>query len=328
MGPRPLVFGLKFTTPTNSRDCSDQKRNSNPDMKTQLILFLTVFIGFHSRATAEEAKAPRQGQGYNQTNTMGGGVAPIPESGKFRVFILAGQSNMTGSGQAKELKPPHNQPHDRIRLWAKGRWEYLVPKKSFGPGVAMAHQLAEYWPDDTIGIIKVAIGGTGILSFQPDWTRESADRTADGRKGNLYRDITDAVKGARKVSDFELAGFAWKQGGKDMKSVQLGNEYLANFEKMITTLRDDLEAPEIPAVIATMLTREEYENYDGPTSKSRPGAPGVIKAQLDAPDKIPRVVTFSHGKLPCRPDGIHFNTEGQLKLGRMYADAVEEYYAD
>ncbi len=291
-----------------------------------MALLTAVFLGFNAQAAGEEAEAPRQGQGYNQANSMGAGVAPIPDSGKFRVFILAGQSNMTGSGQARELEPPQNKPHDRIRIWANGRWEYFVPKKNFGPGVAMAHQLAGHWPDDTIGIIKVAIGGTGILSFQPDWTFESADRTKDGRKGNLYRDITDAVEAARKVSDFEIAGFAWKQGGKDMKSIQLADEYLANFEKMITTLRKDLEAPGMPAFIATSLTREEFEKYDGPTSKGRPGALGVIKAHLDAADKIPQVVTFAHGKLPCRPDGIHFNTEGQLKLGGMYADAVKKYY--
>ena len=296
-------------------------------MKIPLVLLIAVFIGINFHAIGAEDNAPRQGQGYNQANTMGAGVASIADSGKFRVFILAGQSNMTGSGQANELEPPHNQTHDRIRIWANGRWESFVPQKKFGPGVAMAHQLAGQWPDDTIGIIKVAIGGTGILSFQPDWTSESADRTGDGRKGNLYQDITDAVKAARKVSDFEITAFAWKQGGKDMKSLDLGNEYLANFEKMITSLRTEFEAPEMPAFIATYLTREEFDNYDGPTSKSRPGAAGVIKAQLDAPDKIPHVVTFSQGKLPCCPDGIHFNTEGQLKLGRMYADAVEKYYA-
>jgi hypothetical protein len=280
------------------------------------------------QASAKEAKPPRQGQGYQQANSMGGGAAAIPESGTFRVFILAGQSNMTGHGQARELEPPYNQPHERIRLWANGRWEYFVPQKNFGPGVAMAHQLAEHWPEDTIGIIKVAIGGTGILAFQPDWTRKSADRTGDGRKGKLYQDITDAVKAAREVSDFELTGFAWKQGGNDMRSADLGNEYLANFEKMITSLRRDLEAPQLPAFIATQLTREQLEAYEGPVNKRYPAFLSVVTAQHDAADKIPHVVTFAHGKLACRADGIHFDNEGQFTLGRMYADAVEKYEAD
>jgi predicted TIM-barrel fold metal-dependent hydrolase len=298
-----------------------------PVMEKLLYRNALKFYGLPDLKKKDAAKTPRQGQGYNQANTMGAGAAPISKTGKFRVFILAGQSNMTGQGQAKELNAPFNQPHERIRIWANKRWQYLVPKKNFGPDVAMAHQLAEHWPNDTIGIIKVAIGGTGILSFQPDWTFESAQRTKDGRKGNLYRDITDAVQAARKVSDFKLAGFAWKQGGKDMRSAELADEYLANFEKMIITLRKDLDAPDLPSFIAAYVTRQEYENYSGPISRNRPGMAGVIKAQLDAVDKIPNVVTFAHGKLPCRPDKIHFNTEGQLKLGRMFADAIEKYQA-
>ena len=108
--------------------------------------------------------------GFSQGNTMGGGQAAIPKDGKFRVFVLMGQSNMTGSGKARELKSPYNEKHDRIRIWANGRWEYFVPRVKFGPGVAMAHELADLWPDDTIGIIKVAVGGTGIHGFVKDWS--------------------------------------------------------------------------------------------------------------------------------------------------------------
>ena len=61
--------------------------------------------------------------GFQQPNSMGGGEAAIPETGKFRVFILMGQSNMNGSGRAKDLEAPYNQTHERIRTWANGRWE-------------------------------------------------------------------------------------------------------------------------------------------------------------------------------------------------------------
>jgi hypothetical protein len=273
------------------------------------------------------SKSPAQGQGLKQADTMGAGPADIPTTGKFRVILLAGQSNMTGQGRAAKLPPPYNQPHKRIRIWAHNRWEYFVPQRSFGPGLKLAHELAAYWPDDTIGVIKVAIGGTGILSFQPDWTKESADRTKDGRKGDLYRDMTDAIKEARKVSKLELMGFAWKQGGKDMRSKELAEEYLANFSKMITGLRKDLGVPDLPAFIAAYATREEFENFGGAINKGRPGTHAVIKAQLDAADRIRHVTTFSHGKLPCHQDGIHYNTDGQLILGKMFADQVKRYYA-
>jgi hypothetical protein len=288
-----------------------------------LVLISAVGSLSAAQKTKSPSKGPAQGQGLKQATSMGGGMAAIPNTGKFRVFLMAGQSNMTGQGRAKELKAPYNKAHERIRIWANNRWEYFVPQKSFGPGLNLAHELAAHWPNDTIGVIKVAIGGTGILSFQPDWTKESADRSKDGRKGSLYRDMTDAITAARKISDFELTAFGWKQGGKDMRFPKLAAEYLSNFRKMITGLRKDLDAPDLPALIAAYATRADLENFSGPINKSRPGAYAVIKAHLDAAEKIPHVITFSHGKLPCHKDGIHYNTEGQLTLGKMFADQIK-----
>lgn len=89
-----------------------------------------------------------------------------------------------------------------------------------------------------------------------------------------------------------------------MKSIQLGNKYLTNLEKMINSLRSGFNDPEMPAFTATLLTREKFETCDGPTSNSRPGAAGVLQAQLEVVDKITHLVIFSHGALPYR----HYQT--------------------
>ena len=47
--------------------------------------------------------------GFKQANTMGGGEAAISNSETLRVFVLMGQSNMQGTGRAKELKAPYNE---------------------------------------------------------------------------------------------------------------------------------------------------------------------------------------------------------------------------
>ncbi|MCP4786226.1 MAG: hypothetical protein GY878_22020 [Fuerstiella sp.] len=144
-----------------------------------------------------EVAAKWKTTGFQQANSMGGGEAAISKSGKLRVFILMGQSNMNGSGRATELESPHNQKHDRIRIWANGGWEYLVPSNKFGPGVSLAHQLADFWPDDTIGIIKVSCGATGISAFEKNWSFERAERSKDGKKGALYKDLMNAVAEAK-----------------------------------------------------------------------------------------------------------------------------------
>ena len=62
-----------------------------------------------------EVAAKWKTTGFQQANSMGGGEAAVSKSGKFRVFVLMGQSNMNGSGRATELESPYNQKHDRIK---------------------------------------------------------------------------------------------------------------------------------------------------------------------------------------------------------------------
>ena len=304
--------------------------------------------------------------GFKQSNTMGGGEATIPKSGKFRVFVLMGQSNMQGTGRAKELKAPYNEKHDRIRIWANGRWEYFVPSQRFGPGVSFAHQLADFWPDDTIGIIKVAIGGTGIRGFEKNWSFERAERTFDGKKGPLYRDLMNAVAEARAISKPEFCGFVWKQGAADGTRKDLANAYYDTFKQLISDLRTDLGAPDLPVFVPSYMNDEEllkavlsnmsdedllkakksaskrplndedllkvvlsYMN-DLPRAKKppskRPYIATVIMAQNRAGRDIPNVTTVYPGKLPSGEDGTHYSSEGYITLGKIAASAVEEFY--
>ena len=169
--------------------------------------------------------------------TRWAGEAAIPEGGKFRVFVLMGQSNMHGTGRANELKPPYTEKHDRIRVWANGRWEYFVPSQRFGPGVSFAHQLAAFWPEDTIGIIKVSSGGTGIRGFEKNWSSERASLTFDEKKGSLYKDLMNAVAEAKRISKPEFCGFFWKQGAADGTKKVLANEYYDTFQQLVSDLR-------------------------------------------------------------------------------------------
>ena len=186
--------------------------------------------------------------GFQQPNSMGGGEAAIRETGKLRVFILMGQSNMNGSGRAEDLEAPYNRKHERIRIWANGRWEYMVPRNKFGPGVSFAHQLADFWPDDTIGIIKVSWGATGISAFEKNWSFERAERSKDGKKGPMYQDLMNAVAEAKRISEPEFCGFVWKQGSADGK-IGLAEEYYDNLKKLISDLRIDLGAPNLPVFV-------------------------------------------------------------------------------
>lgn len=243
---------------------SDANKDGNLDDAELLALrdFLQNRRRKSDSAPAENGKSqaaadPWRTAGFKQVNTMGGGEAAIPENGKFRVFVLMGQSNMHGTARANELKPPFTEKHERIRIWANGRWEYFVPTQRFGPGVSFARQLAEFWPDDTIGIIKVSIGGTGIRGFEKDWSRERASLTFDGEKGSLYKDLMNAVTEAKRISKPEFCGFFWKQGGADGTKKVLANEYYETFKQLISDLRSDLGVPDLPVFVPS------YTDDDG-----------------------------------------------------------------
>lgn len=306
--------------------------------------------------------------GLTQANSMGAGEAAIPKSGKFRVFVLMGQSNMQGAGLAKDLKPPYTEKHDRIRIWANGRWEYFIPTSRHGPGVSFAHQLAEYWPNDTIGIIKVASGGTGISGFAKDWSFDRAQLTFDGKKGPLYRDLMNAVAEAKEISNPEFCGFFWKQGAADGTKKELADAYYDSFKELISDIRTDLNVPDLPVFVPSYLTDKELLKVvlpnlsDEDVLKAKKSAgkipendeellnalfsyleendslkvfgkrlyiAKVIMAQNRAGRDMPNVFTLYPGELPRIGGGNnHYNSEGYVMLGKITADAVEEFYKE
>ena len=316
--------------------------------------------------TEEEETATWKTAGLQQANSMGGGEAAISKSGTFRVFVLMGQSNMTGAARASKLTSPYNEKHDRIRIWANGRWEYFVPTHRFGPGVSMAHQLAAFWPHDTIGIIKVASGGTGLCGFEKDWSFERAELTWDGKKGSLYKDLMNAVAEARRISQPEFCAFVWKQGAADGTRKNLATEYFDRFKRLIADLRTDLNEPDLPVFVPSYMNDEALlkallsnmsdedvlkakksagkapENdedllnvllshiYAKSSIKAfgkRPYIADVIMAQNRAGREIPNVTTLYPGELPRIGGGNnHINAEGQIILGKIVASAVEKFY--
>ena len=341
-------------------------------IKKYWLLCIILIPSLLSAQTSNGAPKPKGAMkwnttGFKQANSMGGGEAAVSKSGKLRVFVLMGQSNMTGAARAKELKPPYNEKHERIRIWANGRWEYFQPRVRFGPGVYMAHQLAELWPDDTIGIIKVASGGTGIRGFEKNWSKERADRTFDGKKGSLYKDLMNAVAEAKRISKPEFCGFVWKQGAADGTKKDLANEYYDTFKQLISDLRTDMGSPDLPVFVLSYMNDEELLKvvlsymsdedqlkakksaskrpvkdedllkavlaymYELPKAKKpkskRPYIGTVIMAQNRAGRELPNVATVHPGELPRIGGGNnHINAEGQIKLGKITASAVGEFY--
>jgi hypothetical protein len=269
---------------------------------------------------------PSRGIGLKPANSEGGGAAMVPPKTNFRVFLFMGQSNMVGHGRAGKLDPPYSEPHSRIRIWAKGEWQYLVPKKNFGPEVSFAHEMANVFPNDTIGIIKVAVGGTGMNSWKPDWEWSAASKTGDALKGSLYRDMINAVAAAHQVSEFQLSGFIWKQGGRDAKKSELSETYQERFVELVEYMRADLAVPELPVFVLTYFDEKGIMENRKILEKVRPNALPLYLSKARVSEYLPNAYPIFHGKLPTVLDQVHFNSDGQILLGQMTAREVTRYY--
>jgi hypothetical protein len=246
---------------------------------------------------------------------------------KIKLFILSGQSNMAGAGVSAELPEEMRRGNDRVLMFENGKWQPLRPLRNrFGPEIAFGHTMAKAWPNETIGIVKQAKGGTGILAWSPIWTKEKADLTRDGHKGNLWKVLTDKIRDARQSADCEVMAFIWQQGGADMRKFETGKAYLENLKVLITGLRKETGVADLPFILGSYRTDEIPDDLTGinlqKLSKKyrRPGAAYVLKAQSDIQKAAPPCKMVPLRNLERHPQDVHYNTNGQLELGKLFAE--------
>ena len=257
----------------------------------------------------------------------------------LKVFILAGQSNMVGWGDSLKLEPKMRNGTERILMFENGRWQPLKPNRttikgqqrigmtefSFGPEIAFAHEIAKAWPNEKIGIVKFAIGGTSILTWRPDWSKEDADRVGQGRLGSLYQKLKDKFTQANDSRKIEFVGCLWLQGGSDMKRAAIAKEYLTHLKSLIASIRKDTGVANLPFFCGSLrrksdpddLSKLEPQRLSGPYA----GAEFVVKAQWDIQREATNAHTVILRDIETHPKNVHYNTAGQLKVGKLFADA-------
>lgn len=257
---------------------------------------------------------------------------------KIRAFILIGQSNMVGRGERAEFDSIYidQEKNERVlRLYPSG-WGHLeVLVTGNGPEISFAHAMARAWPGDTIGIIKIAIGNTGIRGFVPSWHRAQAGR--DANTGPIYQEhIRPRIDFAKRLCpDIEFVGVLWKQGGFDMRSRKLAAGYTGHLSRIINALRKDTGVMDLPLFVGTYIGKARFDEMFEETKKTmvktirgRPAMYDVLKALALAEDNISHAKVVVHGQLPTSSDRIHFNTKGQTILGKLFAHSVLTYYGN
>lgn len=237
---------------------------------------------------------------------------------EYYVVLLAGQSNMLGLGDVSALDKSEQQLPVNIKYFNFGREGRLnyQPQK-FGPEVSFSHLLHESFPDKHFAIIKYAIGSSSLLDWSPDWSYEKARITGHPHYGPLYEDFMDKVRritGGKKV---KYLGLLWMQGEKDATYPEVGKEYYKNLSAFLARLRSDLNRPDLPVLLGRI----------NPPLAEFPAVKSVRSAQEEASQKLTNVYLVDADGLDKLTDDLHYNTEGQLELGRRFAQSLKEVIA-
>ncbi|MFM7316841.1 MAG: sialate O-acetylesterase [bacterium] len=223
-----------------------------------------------------------------------------------KVFVMAGQSNMVGTGIVK-LDPNRNAGRGSLEFLANdpktagkfkklmgndGQWlvrddvmiDFLERKgpltagfggnsNQIGPELGFGQVTGDYY-DEPVLLVKLAWGGKSLAQdFRPP--------SSGGTLGPFYREIVDRTKAILTKFDdhfpqykgrgWVLAGFGWHQGWNDRVNQAFNDEYEKNMANFIRDIRKDLGVKNLPFVIAeTGMT--------GPNEK-HPRALSLMKAQ-------------------------------------------------
>ena len=257
---------------------------------------------------------------------------------EWRIFLLAGQSNMEGVGLAAEAPVNliaqadiqlYHSPNVRSGLPAN-QWNPLAPAgispNNFGPELSFAYRLAEALPNQNIALIKHARGGTKltteplhyeVTSWHPG--TNAADTDSFGVEFVTFvHTVTNALAAMRARGDTPiLSGMLWVQGEADSTSAATGALYEQNITRFVARVREQFNVPDLPFVCARVLPYQV-----------RPGSVAVRQA-LDDIDQdsgssaaLPHVFTVHTEGLGIHTDNAHFNTPGQLGLGALLAQSM------
>jgi iduronate 2-sulfatase len=246
----------------------------------------------------------------------------------YDIFLLAGQSNMDGRGKVSDLtgelaswkkeQPDvlfaYSNSGTRGKQLASDGWIKLAPGYSVRPGKPKVEKL----PGDTFGpeigfgrtvadalhthiaILKYVEGGT---SLQKDWRVGAKDGIYAGMIPFVQKRLADLTA---RGDTFTLRGFVWHQGESDASLSQ--EEYSTLLQNLISSVRKDLQAPQLPVVIGEVYDNGKRDN--------------IRAAEKSTAAKLPYCEFAPATGLKTQDEGTHFDAASQIELGKRMGNAM------
>ncbi len=211
----------------------------------------------------------------------------------MKLFLLIGQSNMAGRGKVEEqdkVENPNIFMLTKDLKWVVAKDPVHFDKGAAGVGLCseFARDISKADPKSSIGLIPCAMGGSSLDQWQP------------GKP--LYTTAITRAKEALKQG--KLAGILWHQGESDAKP-ELIATYPARFETMITQLRKELGAENVPVLIGEIIPG--HGNHDA-----------VNVALAETAKKTSNAALVSSADLGKKQ--LHYDSADYRALGKRYAE--------
>lgn len=232
------------------------------------------------------------------------------------IYILAGQSNMSGRGLLSEL--PTFSYASRVYVYSNaGSWVAgAEPVDSAtnqvdsvsadndaasGPSMAFADAMVSITGRD-VGLVPCAKGGSTMAEWRRDWRRTS-----------LYGSCLARAREAEKAGT--IRGLIFYQGEADTTDLTNATEWPSRFAEFVSAFRADIGIHDLPVVFTQLGPEPNIEPY------VKWGRVQLSQQEL-ADAQIPNLAMVSASDLPVQVDKLHLTTAGYVVLGKRYAKAM------
>ncbi len=232
-----------------------------------------------------------------------------------KVFLLAGQSNMVGTGNITELPSELKAAQQRVIIYTAGTYSYgwtmLQPGTgastgTFGPEVSFGRDMSAAFPSETLAIIKVAWIGSALAY---DWRPPSAGGSVGQYYTTFVNEVRKALAAFPSGNTPEIRGMCWMQGESDASNIYPASEYESNLRCFIQDVRAEFGVQTMPFVIAMIDKTSSWVEYEV-----------VRQAEIAVAASVPYVGIFDTYGMAT--DGSHYKPAGLIAMGQEFASSM------
>jgi hypothetical protein len=267
---------------------------------------------------------------------------------KWRLIVMAGQSNETGNITTHSLSPWRN-PNPKVQIWDRitipaspafrpldagvntSGMFFLPPGDVvWGPEMQLAENICLFYENQletaapNIGIIKGTQNGSFLFPFNPDycWNPAVTNNLWNGYaspRGTLNFDIVTAVATLPGGwASVERVDFFWYQGESDSIFTVATASYRENLEAFFTQVRLDIPAPTTFHIIQV---HKDHEWGTGPDSWGLWYIDAIRQIQKDfvAAHSDTRLLNVDHAEIDSYK--IHMTEAGYNTIGDVHFQA-------